>query len=78
MMAQNGLTVASKLKRTITWTLLILGSSWLLAACAGSGGYGTSSENGPNYLSAPVPGASYDSPGYLLHGPHSDYSPDLP
>ncbi len=76
MMAQNGLTMVLKLKRTIAWTLLILGSAWLLAACAAGGGYGTSGENN---LSPPIPGASYGNrTGDYLHGPHSDYSPDLP
>ncbi len=74
-MMQNGLTMVSKLKRMIAWTLLILGSAWLVGACAAGGGYGTPADNN---LSPPVPGATYGSPDYLLHGAHSDYSPDLP
>jgi hypothetical protein len=38
MMALKCLAASSKLKRTVGWTLLILGSLWLLAACAGTSG----------------------------------------
>ncbi len=74
MKAENRLTVASKLKRTIA--CLILSSLWLVAACAPGGGYGPSSAN----FSPPQPAHNY--PDYYsndyLHGLHSDYSPDLP
>jgi hypothetical protein len=70
MMAEKRLTVASKLKRAIA--CLILGSLWLVAACAPGGGYGPSSEN----ISPPQP--AYNYPDYYGGCPHSDCSPDLP
>ena len=74
MMAENRLTVASKLKRALA--CLILGSLWLVAACAPGGGYEPSS---PKFY-PPQPAENY--PDYYstdyLHGAHSDYSPDLP
>jgi hypothetical protein len=75
MMAENRLTVTSKLKRTIAW--LILSSLWLLAACASGGGYGPSPSSG---LTPPSPGYSYpyNNPSYYIPDTHSDYSPDLP
>jgi hypothetical protein len=74
MMALNCLAASSKLKRTVGWTILILGSLWLLAACASGGGYGAP---GGQNISPPVPGG-YCATGNELHGEHSDYYPDLP
>ena len=74
MMAENRLTVTSKLKRTIAW--LILSSLWLVAACAPGGGYGPSSPK--FYPPQPAYNYPYNYPDDYLHGAHSDYAPDLP
>jgi hypothetical protein len=76
MMAENWLTVTSKLRRTIAW--VILSSLWLVAACAPGGGYGPPRSSA--YWTPPSPAYSYpyNNPDYYPPNNHSDYAPDLP
>jgi hypothetical protein len=74
MMPEKRITAASKLKRILA--CLILGSLWLLPACAPGGDYGPSPSS--SYFSPPQP--AYNYPDYYNYNGclHSDCSPDLP
>jgi hypothetical protein len=78
MMAENRLTMTSKLKRTIAW--LILSSLWLVAACAPGEVYGPPPSSA--YALPPSnPGYNYPSyyyPDYYLSCIHSDCNPGFP
>ncbi len=75
MMAENQLNATSKWQGTVAW-LLLLGSLWLVAACAGGGSYGPAPSTEGIY--PPAQAFNYSNTDNYLHGAHSDYSPDLP